>query len=528
MKKTFYITFLMIITLFITFSLALSSFAADDETEPKLYISSNNLSYSDSLYLAYAIGADNIDITSCEVKMLFWNSPARVYEKGTEDYTSTAILQEVKNVMTPVVFSDGIAPKDIPDAIYARAYVEIGGETIYSDVVKYSPLQYLYERLNARSVSDDQRQLYESLLKYGALVQKVLQHDTEHLADGDFYNISVVGGSLSDGCAHGLYAEGDIIYLSCTVPENQIFAYWKDSSGNKVGYTNTLEIEVPPKDEQYEPVFADAEFTVIFKDCDGTELDVQTVANGSAAIPPVLPARDCIEYSWDKAFDNVTEDMEISAVYTEKHQFADIRCAVCGKYKETDINSFDTVDNGDSYTLVLKSDTIYEIIVIPETYKGKPITAVIPKTTDGPAYLNTLTTVVVSKNLETIGVGAFSYCSVLTEVIIPNDSSLKTIESNAFALSAITEIKLTEGLTAINTSAFNSCEGLKSIVLPSSLTRLGKLVFGGCSSLTEIKFVDPDNWYDTSDPNTPVSFDDPATNATNLKGSLKSKFFEKK
>jgi LPXTG-motif cell wall-anchored protein/uncharacterized repeat protein (TIGR02543 family) len=57
-------------------------------------------------------------------------------------------------------------------------------------------------------------------------------------------------------------------------------------------------------------------YTVIFEDWDGTELDRQTVNYGDDATPPTDPERTGHTFTgWDKSYENVTEDLTITAQY---------------------------------------------------------------------------------------------------------------------------------------------------------------------------------------------------------------------
>lgn len=64
-------------------------FATNDasELDPKLEVVSYNLSYSDSVYILYAIANEGFDREEYEIKMLFWNEAQDDYVLGTESYS---------------------------------------------------------------------------------------------------------------------------------------------------------------------------------------------------------------------------------------------------------------------------------------------------------------------------------------------------------------------------------------------------------------------------------------------------------
>lgn len=63
---------------------------------------------------------------------------------------------------------------------------------------------------------------------------------------------------------------------------------------------------------------ASIKYTVTFKDWDGTVLKTESVASGKAATAPADPTRAGYTFSgWDKAFDNITGDLEVNATYTK-------------------------------------------------------------------------------------------------------------------------------------------------------------------------------------------------------------------
>ena len=135
-----------------------------------------------------------------------------------------------------------------------------------------------------------------------------------------------------------------------------------------------------------------------------------------------------------------------------------------------------------------------------------------------------LTSVAVPENVTSIGLGAFGGCSKLESIILPfvgqnldgkgethfgyifgaqsySDNkntvpeSLKKVEitkaesigNYAFSgCSGLTSIVIPDSVTRIGSSAFSNCVSLTSITIPASVTRIGEEVFYNCRSLTSI------------------------------------------
>lgn len=103
------------------------------------------------------------------------------------------------------------------------------------------------------------------------------------------------------------------------------------------------------------------------------------------------------------------------------------------------------------------------VLVIPETYKGKPVVA--------------------------IGAGAFTKNKEIGFLEIPD--SVTVIEDKAFASCTRLEgVTMGNGVTTIGKEAFAYCDSLKSITFSNSLKTIGESAFYTCRKLLAISFPD--------------------------------------
>ena len=92
-------------------------------------------------------------------------------------------------------------------------------------------------------------------------------------------------------------------------------------------------------------------------------------------------------------------------------------------------------------------------------------------------------------NVTSIGNGAFTYCSSLSSIKIPNSGT--SIGYQAFSYcSSLTSITIPNSITSISDYTFEYCSSLTSITIPNSVTSIGYGAFESCSSLTFISLPD--------------------------------------
>lgn len=176
--------------------------------------------------------------------------------------------------------------------------------------------------------------------------------------------------------------------------------------------------------------------------------------------------------------------------YEEKpalgHNYKHGKCLNCG-----DINTpliYRLNSDGTGYIVSGISDKECEDIIIPDEYNGLPVLEI-----GNSAFLNCTSakTLVLPRNLTTIGVMAFCICTNIRSIELPD--TVTTIKEYAFNnCRSITSFIIPEGVTSIEEKTFYYCDSLKSIVIPKNISKIGEMAFSRCNALTSLT-VDKDN-----------------------------------
>ena len=102
----------------------------------------------------------------------------------------------------------------------------------------------------------------------------------------------------------------------------------------------------------------------------------------------------------------------------------------------------------------------------------------------------------VTYKVTSIGEDAFSLCSNLTTITIPN--SMTSIGNSAFSrCSSLTNINIPNSMTSIGSQAFYYCRNLTSITIPNSVTYIGDYAFEWCERLSTVYYTGSEEEWDT-------------------------------
>lgn len=159
---------------------------------------------------------------------------------------------------------------------------------------------------------------------------------------------------------------------------------------------------------------------------------------------------------------------------------------------------FNSYDRGETYWVTgSDSQNMPEHIVIPATYRGKPVTRLYNR-----AFWNckTLKSITLPETITSIDGGVFSGCTSLENIYVdeknPNYTSIdgNVYETRYRFLTLVVyapgkkdaSFEVPDHVDTIGGGAFYGCDYLQSVTLPNGVTTIGTEAFFGCSNLQSV------------------------------------------
>ncbi len=439
-------------------ALALILPTAGSEADTSLDIAYGNLSFENETHLLYAIESD-----AANVRLLVWNEdPQTSYTNGTQIATLEPIKRnyDINGVSHTVFKYTGLTAKQMTDVVYTRAYDPDTGE--YGKLDKYSILQYAYNKLGktgTATTNEALKGMLTSMLEYGANAQRYFGYKSHRLANENWVQITLTGGTLPDGFTQGLYLPGDTVMLSApeTNAEGDVFSHWADSDSKPVGYYTVL---ILSKNEDYIATYGDpieySEGLAFSNNSDGTctVIGIGDCTDTELLIPPINSEGYRVTSIGWNAFGNCSNVTSVviplSITFIEDYAFSG--CANLASIKVVEGNPYYHVDGNcliETFSKRLISGCYNS--VIPNDDSVTSIGRDAFRGREG------LTSIVIPSNIEYLDFGAFEHCQNLESVII------------------------LEGVEYIEEAAFQGCYNLSEIVIPSTVNCInGQFVFAYC------------------------------------------------
>lgn len=221
--------------------------------------------------------------------------------------------------------------------------------------------------------------------------------------------------------------------------------------------------------------------TVRFIDSyDGDIIASVMVADGGTTAGPAPPTHDKLTFTgWSDGFDNVTEDLDVWAMYetTDGNTHLQLVVGRSGNLNLTPtltLTKSDTsemiVDWGDSLT-----DTISVSGVVNLTH---------PYAVAGDYWIKITCAGGFSFNSQVFGSGT-THQKAVYQALLGNTCS---VGANAFyTANSLAHVILPSNLAVIGSTAFREVWGLKTIAIPDSVTSIENSAFRGCNSIKYVR-----------------------------------------
>ena len=449
MKKKLLILAVAILCLSCFFVISMS---ATGESTPTLEVTYTNLSFKDTVYIKYAVAAENV--TPDDVRMYVFTEPQSNY-KDTSKATVLLpqYLDEIEGEEYIIFDYTNLSAKQMTDVVYAYAAVEVDGETYYSSLKKYSILRYAFDMRTNPEATEDLNTMLSDMLTYGSSAQKYFNYNANRPANGNWYDIQVVGGTLADGFTYGLHMAGDLLLLNpAEAPEGKIFSHWENSAGEAL----LSPVIVQSKDETY---------TAIFKDYFVYSQGLEFTLNDDQQSYSVTDIGECSD-----------TDIIIPATYEGLPVTSIGKGAFSNCWEVTSITLPDGVTS-------IGNDAFYYCSSLASINIPDGVTSI-----GNYAFNSTrLSSITIPDSVTSIGSYAFQYCRNLTSIAIPD--GVTRIRTSAFAdCSSLVSINIPDGVTSIDRYAFNNSSSLESITIPDSVTSISSCAFRNCTSLASVIF----------------------------------------
>ena len=203
--------------------IGISAMAEEETTAPEVEITFNNLEYGDNISILYATKVNGATPEALKMNFYTMNEEGEyVIAASTTEYETYDITVRGETGTYNVFKSPGIAPKFMPEIVYAQLVAVIDGVEYKSDMSRFSVVEYCYKRLyKDTGITADQKDLYTYILGYGTAAQKVLNYKTDS-TPASYYYVNAEGAVVDtveiDGATYsfsaGIFKPGKSVALN--------------------------------------------------------------------------------------------------------------------------------------------------------------------------------------------------------------------------------------------------------------------------------------------------------------------------
>ena len=320
-------------------------------------------------------------------------------------------------------------------------------------------------------------------------------------------------------------SEKTAVYAKEEVPVGQymlMVKFYDDSDNLLKSYTEVLQVEVYGKTTAtktftgFNTVYS---VTYVLPDGETWKEDFTPVTNRKTFEAVELPTIENINTENDisvytlkwyttETFDVGTEIVKINAG-TEKDMTVYAKIDDCCRTTAEDFaDTIAGLADGGPYNVIvtgeLTAEALTTMVTAMEENSAKMINLDLSGTTgltsigsSAFSSCSSLTSVVIPDSVRSIGYYAFYNCSGLESVAIP-DSVTSIGNSVFYNCSSLTSVAIPDSVRSIGSNAFEDCENLESVTIGAGVTSIGDSAFESCSSLTSIEVDSANPFFSSS------------------------------
>ena len=249
MMKKYLIGFLtLVMAVSIAFAIGVIASADADEPVASPTVVAANLAYDGEVRLVFAAELDGL--LSANTKLLVWTEAREEYTEGTESYSVECVgFADVLGERRPVYVTEGIPLTSLDSYVYVRLsgdwQCSSHSHHFLGDLLRYSPITYVHNRLVDDGVTDEQLADYERLIE----IEKAEYGKREGASQESRY-IELFGATTSDGYDNAVSRGGKIITVTT---DREDFRAYVDNKGNILSREKTFSYMVTK--ERYSAIY---------------------------------------------------------------------------------------------------------------------------------------------------------------------------------------------------------------------------------------------------------------------------------
>ncbi len=199
------------------------------ESSATLKVSTYTLTYEEKVQVTLAVKPTNVDRTKSPMTLLVFENAdpeTATFLIGSESYQVVQGDKQatVKGELCEMFYLNGVAPKNLIDDVYVRAYAVVDGVEIYSEPYRINVIEYLHTLIGRNSATAKNQRLYESLLEYATAAQLKFDYKADLVSYTIKYNLD--GGTNNAQNPAFYYTNGKDLTLNVPTKDGYYFTGW--------------------------------------------------------------------------------------------------------------------------------------------------------------------------------------------------------------------------------------------------------------------------------------------------------------